>query len=159
MVECGFADPAREDEWNAWYGGPKIASLVTLPQFTGSQRFKAEDGQPAPYLAIHGVAAAEFFESDNYKGAGGGSFNEWQDEIVDWRRSLYDGMDVLPEVETDQRLAVLDGAGEAPGIVWLDCVGLDRSVPRRGLAVLEAGDPVPEGARVFHPMTGKIAGD
>ena len=110
MVECGFADPAREAEWCAWYDGPKLASLLGLPGWRGSQRFVAVEAAEAPWLAVHAVPGPEFFESGVYKKAGGGNFADWGPLITNWSRNLFDGMAEAPEVPADALLAVADVA-------------------------------------------------
>src|SRR5712692_10175398 len=57
MVEMDFPHPDREAEWNAWYLA-HIRVLLTVPGFRASQRFKAIQATPAPYLALHEVASA-----------------------------------------------------------------------------------------------------
>ena len=39
-VELNFSDPAREEEWNAWYE-TYLAQLVSLPGLSTAQRFRA----------------------------------------------------------------------------------------------------------------------
>ena len=53
MAECRFTDPAQEEAWNAWYGGPRLDELLSVPGFLTSQRFKAVTPADSPYLAIH----------------------------------------------------------------------------------------------------------
>lgn len=33
IVECGFADPSRETERNAWDSGPELDELPAMPDF------------------------------------------------------------------------------------------------------------------------------
>ena len=40
MVECAFTDPTREDAWNNFYDGEKLATMLSLPGFRASQRFR-----------------------------------------------------------------------------------------------------------------------
>ena len=58
MVECAFTDPARETAWNDYYSDEKLANLLALPGFRASQRFRAINHTPAPYLAVHSVRDA-----------------------------------------------------------------------------------------------------
>jgi hypothetical protein len=163
MVECGFADPAREAEWCAWYDGPKLASLLALPGWRGSQRFMAVEDIAAPWLAVHAVPGLEFFESEVYKNAGGGNFADWGPLITNWSRNLFDGMAEAPEVPADALLAVAD---VAPGtalpvdarFTWLTGVGLDNSVPDRAIAILPAGTAAARPVRLYRPTTPLMRG-
>ncbi len=168
MVEMDFRDKAREAEWNAWYLA-HIGVLLTVPGFRASQRFKAIVPNPSPYLALHEVASAALFDSAAYRGRGGpASVGEWREHQSNWHRNLLDGLDATPEVPQDRVLLVLrDAAAEidlpvGAAIDWLDGVGLDRSVSRCGLAIID--DPVPlsgraqrdDRVRLYRPISGKI---
>ncbi len=162
MVECGFRDPAREDAWSAWYSGPKLASLLALPGFDASQRFRAADDGPAPWLAVHTVPGAAFFDRANYRGAGGGGFGAWQADIIDWSRNLFDGADTLPEVPENAWLLTVD-SDDGPAAIggfdlaWLQAAGLDRSTAWRGWAIADRPDP-PPGGRAWRPVTPRLTG-
>ena len=41
-VECAFTDPARENAWNAFYDSEKLATLLSIPGFRASQRFRTQ---------------------------------------------------------------------------------------------------------------------
>ncbi len=178
MVECSFTDPAQVTKWNAWYNGPKIASLLALDHFNASQRFVALDDNPSRWLAIHCVDGPEFFESTAYSSAGGGTFGEWSESITDWHRNLFDGMHMLDEIRPNQMLAVADDktahaainlagdatvAGAGPHLRMLDCIGLDQSVQRRAVAIIPAGAAraphapwMPAGLRFYRPVSPRI---
>ena len=162
-VECAFTDPAQEAAWNAYYDGEKLDSLLSVPGFRASQRFHAVMNTPAPYFAVHSLRDERVL-GDTYKGVGGGAFGGWDGLVTNWRRNLFTGMDMAPEVPDGSCLVVLDEPGAAAAFpalefTWLDCVGLDRSVERRALAIAdraridaldgEAGSPL----RVFAPIT------
>ena len=82
----------------------------------------------------------------------------------DWRRNLFSA-DHTPDVPMDERLAVVEeGSGPAlpddVSVRWMETVGLDRSVPRRGLAVMPpatadrlVGAP---GIRVLKPIGARL---
>lgn len=163
MVECSFTDPARETEWNRFYSGPKVDSVLAVPGFRSSQRFRAVDALPCPYLAIHTVASLQVLTGTNYKSGGGGTFGEWQPYITDWKRNLFDGCEIAPDVGLDERLLVSDRppadlACEALPVIWLRSVGLDRSTPQRAIANVgrDRAEPyvsdVRSGFRVYAPM-------
>lgn len=164
MVECGFSDPSREEEWSTWYSGPKIARTLTVPGFLRSQRFKSVLPTPSPYIAVHTIASGDIFNGPNYSGIGGGSFNEWQPYITNWRRTLFSGLDTAPEVRSGECLLVLDGKPSAFNdlslpVIWLESAGLDHAVPWRG--ILPVGEAEVErlrgrandGLRIFRPIT------
>jgi hypothetical protein len=104
------------------------------------------------------------FDDPHYLGVRG--FRDWQ-RLIDprfYRRNLFDGLERAPDVAQDERLLVADR--DRPGeevfgvsLVWLESVGLDRSTPFRGLAVVAAAD-VPALDRtvpVYRPVTPRIA--
>lgn len=46
-VECSFADPNSEAEWNDFYSLEKLPALISVTGFHTSQRFKSlSDGCP-----------------------------------------------------------------------------------------------------------------
>lgn len=163
-VECAFTDPARENAWNAWYDAEKLEALLSVPGFRASQRFRAITEAPAPYLAIHSVRDSAVLEQKVYGDAGGGAFGGWDDLVANWDRNLFTGMEAAPEVSTEELLVMLDepaAANEARGadFTWLEIAGLDRTVPQRGLAIVDqetgAGlaREMAEILRVFEPIT------
>ena len=160
MVECGFGDPAREDEWNTWYSGPKLTALLEAEDFLSAQRFKALDARPAPYLNVTTIRSAEMFNSTDYRGHGGGVFGSWPAElIVDWDRRLFSGPVQIPPLTDDQGLVLIDSQQPQAAAIsselgitidWLeghdwqqlanysDGVALDQSVSYRGFSILPA---------------------
>ena len=85
---------------------------------------------------------------------------EWETKMNNWHRNLFD-REHSPDVAMDARLLVIepDGGATLPAtisVAWMEAVGLDRTVERRGLAVLPAdtaqaltGGP---GIRVLRPL-------
>ncbi len=143
-VECAFTDPERETAWNAFYDDEKLATLLSIPGFRTSQRFRAITDTPAPYLAIHSIRDATVLDQTVYRTVGGGTFGGWDDLVTNWDRNLFTGMEAAPEVSADECLVMLDdpaAAHAAPGadFAWLDIAGLDRTTTRRGLAVVDRG--------------------
>ncbi|MGI9386064.1 MAG: hypothetical protein ACR2OX_01410, partial [Methyloligellaceae bacterium] len=134
----------------------------TVPGFRASQRFRAIMDTPAPYFAVHSLRD-ESVLGGRYKDVGGGAFGGWDDLVDNWDRNLFDGLEVAPEVPADSCLVVLDDparAGEIAGVAftWLDSAGLDRTVARRGIAVVDraAGEALAaenaNAVRVFEPI-------
>ncbi len=172
IAEMGFADPSRLAEWHTHYLR-NIANLQTVPGFLASQRFEAVTEMPSPYAALHQIASPEVFTSAEYRARGGPKSNgTWQPLMINWHRNLYAGLDAPPEVADGAYLLLVDAPREIAEreialpagvrIHWLTCVGLDRSIPHRGIAVLEDVDAMVTTARsdkrakVFRPMTKKI---
>src|SRR5262245_36725447 len=172
ITEMAFADPSRLAQWHAHYLR-NIANLHTVPGFLASQRFESLADTPSPYSAMHEIASADVFESAIYKQRGGRASNgEWQKHMINWHRNLYSGLDVTPEVADDAYLLFVDERREVaereiamPGgvsIERLTLVGLDRTIPHRGIAVLDdAGKMLTTAKRdprvkIFRPITRKI---
>lgn len=142
MVECAFSDPAREQAWNDYYSGRKLDEVLSVPGFRTSQRFKAIGESSAPYLAIHSVDSLEVLTDGAYRSAGGGRFDHsFQSSIINWKRSLYDGLDRAPAIAEDELIAVCDQPDQVQGVpvdfVWLSAAGLDAPAPQRGIARID----------------------
>jgi hypothetical protein len=160
MVEMALLDAERRDEWDAWYVAHQ-RRLLGIPGFRASQRFEAIHAAAAPFVALHEVDSAEVFDSPPYRAqAGPGNTGEWQTKMGNWHRDLFDA-EHTPDVPPDARLVVVEDGGARAlvggvSVTWMEAVGLDRSVWRRGLAVAEpavadalAGTP---GIRVLKPL-------
>ena len=170
MVEMALLDTARRVEWDAWYVAHQHR-LLSIPGIRASQRFESVRPVPSPFVAIHEVDSAEVFTSATYRAqAGPGNTGEWQTKMGNWHRNLFDGVAHSPDVPLDARLvliednvtdAVVRGLGVQgamsgpPAFSYLTAVGLDRSVTRRGLAVMPpAADAFADtpGVRVLRPL-------
>ena len=183
-VRCNFSRPDLEDRWNAWYGGPKLAEMLTQPFFLSGQRYRAAGlDQTIKYLALWVVETPEAFTTSVYKKNWG--FAEWAPHITDWSRNLYHA----PEGDVSAMLDVPPGAGlyfaafdgippeavesrrqvleaKRADIAWMPVVGLDRSVPvvgfRRIAEVKRPPELLPrdlaDGIRetVFRPITDRL---
>jgi hypothetical protein len=150
-VRCNFTVPARESDWHAWYDGPKLDEMLSLPHFISMQRYAAAalDGR-RKYIALWRVASPAAFETPEYLAQWG--FAQWQPFITDWSRDLYRGppeLDAAVEVGNDEALYFASFSGESessaragaarvalrrPGVIWIEAVGLDRDSPVVGLA-------------------------
>jgi hypothetical protein len=165
MVACRFTgtdEIDKEAQWNAYYDGPKLDALLSLDGFTSSQRFKCVHASPAPYVALHTIRDLAVMD-DRYRSVGGGGFGGWEPWIDNWSRNLFDGLEVSPDVPIDSFLAITDDEATATALTgidfaWIDCVGLDRSVTRRALAVLDPSDGEelasfrPAGLSLYRPI-------
>jgi len=163
MVEMNFTNLPREADWNEWYSG-HLRKLLAFPGFHAVQRLRAEEQVRSPYLAVYEVDGPEVFETEPYRTrAGRNSTGEWKEMMFDWHRNLFDGLREIPVIGADSRLLVVDRANSSQPalpaeLTPLQCVGLDRTVIERGVAVLslEASRAVVGAtalfSRVFKPM-------
>jgi hypothetical protein len=136
--QSGITDPSRLDAWGAWYLG-HLEAMAAVPGIGSAQRFWAIEAGPPPNLAMYSIDSPAVFESEIYLRTRG--MGEWV-PLIDrryYRRNLFDGAARAPEVAPDQILLVIDRDAPAPAdprLTWLTTVGLDKSTPFRGLAVL-----------------------
>lgn len=172
VVEMDFTRPARQAEWDAWYL-EHLQLLLAVPGFHSAQRFVCTVECPAPYLAIYSVDAPDVFDSAAYRARGGrDSVGDWKPLMVNWDRNVYAGIERMPAVNGDQVVLLTEAApAEVAGwsipFTWLEAVGLDRTIARRGLAIAAAqhGREIVNGrrahVRAYRPMTQQLlaAGD
>ena len=176
IVRCFFTEPAKEQAWNAWYGGPKIAQMLAQPHFRTCQRFRLASGVGRQYLALWTVDTPQALTTPQYVSQWG--FAEWAPFVTDWSRDLFDGSAVADDafaVAPQGALDVVsfDGmsadaanvaraavAREGGAMMWLPVVGLDRHTPMIGLRPLAALSPAsdPPGSRgiqraVYRPIS------
>jgi hypothetical protein len=168
MVEMDMDVGEREAEWHEWYLA-HIKTLLTVPGFRASQRFKALLPTPAPYLALHQVDSGAVFDSPEYRDRGGpASTGQWRDLHRNWRRNLLNGVDRTPDVPMTAHLVVLDNARDVSlpagiSVGWLTGIGLDSSVEHCGLAVVtfvppalrEIAEADPR-VRIYQPISPKL---
>jgi hypothetical protein len=61
VVQSRPSDPAREDEFNDWYGNAHLAEILAVPGFVAARRYKVHDaaagGSAHSYLAIYEIDA------------------------------------------------------------------------------------------------------
>ena len=142
VVELEFALPAKAAQRNAWYTG-HLEQLLSVPGFHSAQRFHCLTPWPAPYLAIYTVDSPDVFVSDAYRARGGrGATGQWQPLMSNWDRNLFAGIDRAPAVDAEQLLLLTEAEPEAvtdAGVAfsWAETAGLDRTLPRRGFAVVD----------------------
>jgi len=161
MSQSGLSDPAREAEWDAWYLG-HLRIMVTVPGIGSAQRFKTVSPAYSPSLAMYSIASADVFADPYYQRVRG--MGEWLPLIEKryYRRNLFVGLDAAPDVGDDFVFLVVDRERPAavPGLTltWLEAVGLDRSTPYRGIAVVEraAAEALAEhGVGVYRPVASR----
>jgi hypothetical protein len=167
MVELALLETERRAEWDLWYVAHQHR-LLSIPGFRASQRFEAIHAAESPFVALHEVDSPELFSRPAYRANGGPSnTGEWQARMGDWHRNLF-AADHTPDVPMDARLVVVEeGRGPAlpdrVSVQWMEAVGLDRSVPRRGLAVMPpaTADRLVGtlGIRVLKPIGTRLRGE
>ncbi|NGM87029.1 hypothetical protein G5B35_06850 [Parapusillimonas sp. SGNA-6] len=143
MSQSGLLDRTREAEWDAWYVD-HLRIMETVDGIHSARRFKSESAGHSPSLAMYSVASIAVFDDPYYQKIRG--MGEWL-PLIDqnyYRRNLFEGLDVAPEVPEGHALWVADR--QAPDLVlkdigfsWLKSVALDRSTPYRGIAVVPPG--------------------
>jgi hypothetical protein len=143
MVEHGFAgDPAKETAWNEWYSDHATNAFRRVPGWRTGQRFVALPPSQPKYRAMYTLDNAEVLNSPEYKATTGGRFPEaWRSMIVGFHRDLMDG-DRMPAVPMQDALVVVDPPGadaQLPGVElrWWNVVGLERTVERRAIGVVD----------------------
>jgi hypothetical protein len=161
MVEMALLEIARRAEWEAWYVGHQHR-LLSIPGIHASQRFEALHAAASPFVALHEVDSPDVFTGPAYRAkAGPTNTGEWQKKMNNWHRNLFDGVEHTPDVPMDARLLVIepDAGAALPAtisVAWMSAVGLDRTVDRRGLAVVPAGTvealTAAPGIRVLRPL-------
>lgn len=139
MSQSGLTDPARGREWDAWYV-EHLRIMLTVPGIASAQRFKTDTPGHSPSLAMYTIASADVFQDPYYRSVRG--MGDWLPLVQKqyYRRNLFAGLDAAPDVAEDCLLLVADRdrPDDVPGVefVWLKAVGLDRSTPYRGIAVV-----------------------
>ena len=141
-VECSFADPACEAEWNDFYSLNKLPALISVTGFHTSQRFKALGSGCPVYLAVHTIDGLDVLTGTEYLLKGGGNFARWQRRITDWHRNLYDGLDRAPAVASGEFLVVCQGDAEPllnAGIALfaMHAVALEKCPEHRWIGALD----------------------
>ena len=160
MSESGLTDTTRAIDWDRWYVD-HLDLMVSVPGISSAQRFKTLTAGHPPSLAMYSVVSANVFQDPYYLSVRG--MGEWL-PLIDrryYRRNLFEGADRTPEVAEDRLLLVADRTQPEPGLAgvewtWLECVGIDRSTPYRGISVV--GDAQARGAEahaiaVYRPAT------
>jgi hypothetical protein len=141
MSQSGLTDPLREREWDQWYIR-HLDIMATVPGVGSTQRFKTSTPGHPPSLAMYSIASEKVFSDPYYLSVRG--MGEWL-ALIDrrfYKRNLFAGLDRAPNVSETHVLLIADrpAPDTAPGAfswTWLECVGIDRSTPYRGIAAIE----------------------
>jgi hypothetical protein len=140
MSQSGITDLARESDWDRWYLS-HLEIMVSVPGIGSAQRFKTATADHSPSLAMYSIASADVFQDPYYLSVRG--MGAWL-PLIDknyYRRNLFEGLDRAPEVREGGLLLIADRdepETDLGGVdwTWLQCVGIDRSTPFRGIAVV-----------------------
>ena len=162
MVEMALIDVARRAEWDAWYLS-HMKKLISIPGIQATQRFESLAPHDSPFVALHQVTGEEVFTSVAYRAkAGPGGTGEWRERMNNWHRNLLSGADETPDVPMEGALVIVeDGISVPIPVQWMESVGLDRSVQRRGIAVVASRAEAEtllgrQGVRVCKPLTPRL---
>jgi len=168
-VECSFADPASEAEWNDFYSLDKLPALISVSGFHTSQRLRALSRGCPVYLAMHSIDGLDILTGEEYRRKGGGNFARWQQHITDWHRNLYDGIARAPAIGDDEYLA-LSAKGPEPltrlGFTphAMQAVAMEKFPEHRWLAKVKRTEIddielLPEDVHIYEPMTMQLTSD
>ena len=128
MVECGFRDQVARGGLVRMVQWAETGLAAGPARFRGLAAFPG-GGRRAGALARGAYRAGRRSSSTGRAIAarGGGGFGEWQADITDWSRNLFDGRDTIPEVPGGAFLVTVDSA-DGPA----ECAGFDaRLAPGR----------------------------
>jgi hypothetical protein len=140
--QSGLTDTSRCSDWDRWYV-EHLKLMASVPGIDSAQRFTTADRNYSTSLAMYSVTSAQVFDDPYYLRVRG--MGEWLPLIdcAQYKRNLFEGLERAPGVSRDSFLLVADRdqpeVGRA-GIewTWLTCIGIDRSTPYRGIAVVPA---------------------
>ena len=160
--QSGLLDNSRAADWDVWYL-EHLRLMASVPGISSAQRFKTDTPGSSPSLAMYSVASAEVFKDPYYQSVRGlGEFLPLIDKRW-YRRNLFEGLDFAPVVASDQVMLVADrekpeGAIGGIQFTWLKCIGIDRSTPYRGRAVV-AANKIPaldDSVAVYRPASPRM---
>ena len=163
MSQSGLIDSQRQAAWDQWYLA-HLHVMLTVACIESAQRFELLRGNSSPSLAIYTIASPEVFRDAYYLSIRG--MGQWLPLIAraQYHRNLFAGLDSAPEVPDTGLLLIADRDEPEPilrGIAWtwLEAVGLDRSTPYHGIAVVSAAHAtrVPRAdVASYRPVTGRL---
>jgi hypothetical protein len=165
MVEMALIDVARRAEWDDWYLA-HMKKLISIPGIQATQRFESLAPHASPFVALHQVTGPEVFSSATYRAkAGPQGTGEWRERMNNWHRNVLSGIDQTPDVPMEGALVVVEEGADMPiPVQWAESIGLDRSVRRRGIAVVASRAEAEtligrQGVRVCKPLTPRLVAD
>ena len=164
MSQSGLTDTARQVEWDQWYL-THLQVMLTVNGINSAQRFVLIQGDNAPSLALYTIASPEVLQDAYYVQIRG--MGEWL-PLIDrhhYRRNVFAGLDVAPDVPASSVLLVADREQPEPmlaGIAWtwLAAIALDRMPPYRGGAVVSSTKALgvqDAGIARYRPITRRLS--
>jgi len=164
MSQSGLTDTARQAEWDQWYL-THLQVMLTVNGIHSAQRFVLIQGDNAPSLALYTIASPEVLQDAYYMQIRG--MGEWL-PLIDrrhYRRNVFAGLDVAPEVPAASVLLVADRQQPEPMLAsiawtWLEAIALDRRPPYRGVAIVSRPTaPGVQGAGIasYRPVTSRLS--
>lgn len=164
MSQSGLTDTARQAEWDQWYL-THLQVMLTVNGINSAQRFVLIQGDNGPSLALYSIASLEVFQDAYYRQIRG--MGEWL-PLIDrhhYRRNVFAGLDVAPDVPATSVLLVADREQPEPmlaGIAWtwLEAIALDRMPPYRGVAMVSspmARDVQDASITSYRPVTSRLS--
>lgn len=144
-------DPTRQTQWSEWYV-EHLRIMQTVDGIDSAERFQTSSPGWPPSLAMYTIRSPAVFQDPYYlKIRGMGPWASLIDKRF-YQRNLFDAANrsnavnenlIAPKVPTGNVLVVTDRAHpalEIEGIhfLWLASVGLDKTTPYRGIAVLDS---------------------
>ncbi len=163
MSQSGLTAPEQQAAWDQWYLA-HLRIMLTVDGIDSAQRFELLQGNASPSLAMYTIASSGVFEDAYYLSIRG--MGAWL-PLIDrshYHRNLFAGLDIAPEVPDAGLLLIADRDEPEPMLAgiewtWLEAVGLDRSTPYRGIAVVSSANAI-EVARIdvaiYRPVTGRL---
>lgn len=162
ISQTGVTGTTRDVQLDQWYI-EHLRIMLTVPGISSAQRLKTDTPGFSPSLAIYSVASPAVFDDAYYLSVRG--MGEWL-PLLDrryYQRNLFEGPEHAPLVGDDARLLIADRAqpqGAIGGVefIWLKSVGLDRSTPYRGIAVVDAAllPSLDATVAVYRPVTPRM---
>ena len=164
--QSGLLDSAKEAEWDSWYV-EHLRIMATVPGISSAQRFKSTTLGFPPSLAMYSIESPAVFKDAYYLSVRG--MGIWQ-SLIDqqyYKRNLFEGMAKAPPVPEGARLLLTERKHAGSSISgtkfwWLKSVGLDRSTPYRGIAVIDAShltDLFDGTVAVYRPVTERFSNE
>ena len=143
-AQSGLTDQSRLAEFADWYV-EHLNIMRTVKGVDSAQRFITQTAGWSPSLAMYTIESAEVFTDPYYQSIRG--MGPWV-PLIDkrfYRRNLFQGCDQAPRVKQDEVLLISDPDRPADfnfplgkQFTWVESVGLDKSIPCRGILVIDA---------------------
>jgi hypothetical protein len=143
MSQSGITDATLEPAWAEWYR-EHLRIMRTVDGIDSARRYLTRSPSWPPSLAMYSLRSLAVFDDPHYQRIRG--MGEWL-ALIDrrhYKRNVFEGLESAPDVLPGQALLVTDRESPGPAVdgvcfSWLRCVGLDRSTPYRGIAVVSEG--------------------